>query len=69
VLKNLLFGKVLIDVLIARSYAFFYKSIETTILTNEEISNAKDRNCIFGEFLKLNLQKSFEENLKIILQF
>jgi len=67
VLKNLLFGEI-VDVLITRSFSFFHKSIETTILTNQKKnSNAKDRNCIFGEFLMLYLQNSFEENLKIIL--
>jgi len=67
VLKNLLFGES-VGVLITRSYVLFYKSIETTIFTNKKkISNAKDRICIFDEFLKLYLQNSFEENLKIIL--
>jgi len=67
VLKNILFWKS-VDVLITRFFAFFHNSIETTILTNEKkISNAKDRNYIFGEFLKLYIQNSFEENLKIIL--
>jgi len=67
VFKNLLFGES-VDALITRSFVFFYKSIETTILTNQrKISNAKDRNCILGDFLKLYLQNSFEENLKIIL--
>jgi len=67
VLINLLFGGS-VDVLIIRSFAFFHKLIETTILTqSKNISNAKDRNCIFGEILKLNLQNSFEENPKIIL--
>jgi len=66
VLKNLLFrGSV--GVFITKSYAFFHKSMETTILTNQKNSNAKYRNCIFDEFLKLYLQNSFEENLKRIL--
>jgi len=68
VLKNLLFGES-VSVLNTKSYAFFYKSIETTILTNQKNSNAKDRNFIFGEFLKLYLQNSFEENLKIVSYF
>jgi len=65
-LKNLLFEES-VGVLITKSYAFFHKSIETTILTNEKNSNDQDRNYIFGEFLKLNLQNSFEGNLKIVL--
>jgi len=63
--KNLLFGES-VGVLYIESSAFIYKSMETTILTNQKNSNAKDRNCICGEFLKVNLQNSFEENLKII---
>jgi len=34
---------------------------------DKRISNAKDNFFIFGEFLKLYFQISFEENLKIIL--
>jgi len=67
VLKNLLFLKS-VDVLIIRSFAFFHKSIETTIFDQpKKISSSKDRNCIFDEFLKLYLQNLFEENLKIVL--
>jgi len=66
VLKNLLFGKS-VGVLITRSYAFLYNSIETTILTNQKNSNAKDQNYTFSEFLKLYLQILFKENLKIVL--
>jgi len=47
-LKNLLFGEI-IGILITKSYAFFHKSIETTILTNKKNSNDKDRNDIFGK--------------------
>jgi len=53
VLKNLLFGES-IGVLITRSYAYFHKSIETTILTNPKKNlDSKDRNCIFGEFFEV----------------
>jgi len=66
VLKSLLFGES-VGVHNTRSFSFFQKSIENTILTNKRNSNAKDRNCIFDEILKLYLQNSFEENLKIVL--
>ncbi len=65
-LKNLLFED-RIEIFMTTSYAFSYNSIETTILTNEKNSSVKEGNCIFGEFLKLYLQNSFEENPKIIL--
>jgi len=65
-LKFLLFGES-IDVFINKSYEFFHKAIKTAILTSQKSSNAKDKNCIFGKFLKLYLQNSFEGNLKIVL--
>jgi len=47
----------------------FHKTIELSISTNKKNSNAKNKNNIFDEFLKLYLQNSFEENLKIVLEF
>jgi len=59
-------GKVLVFSLLDLIH-FFHKSMEITILTNKKNLIAKDRNCIFGEFLKLYLQILFSKNLKTIL--
>jgi len=59
---NFLKDWIVFQYLYSKPRSLWWKKVFKIILISKRNSNVKDRNCIFGEFWKLYLQKSFEEN-------